>query len=437
MFRKKGYYIFCFLVLPAAMLFTSLTLYAQSYLIKPIVTLLDEITPGSELFVRYINTSGGLSINNNGDLVFRVSLSDSSTAIMLFANNELKFLIKSKGLASDSDEFVEVDSPVINDKGTVAFFGVSALNHDFDTKIFKHKGGNIVPIVVPGDSVNGLDTTINSLCCSQSMSINNNGEVAFVANLEDGRYGIFVYTENEIKPIIVFGGISDTPVTVEGNEVLRLFGNVSRINDKGEIAFGAELSRGLGLLFIRNGEIVSVLIPGAEAPGTNGNIFREGIIGFSLNNNSNIVFSADVGTLGGNPDNPLDRQGSGVFLWNDGVTQPLILTGDDLPEIEGESFERSSTLSFLTKNSINDFEETAISLSSGDQNIGIFVLSKDDIFPAVLTEDIQQGLGNLIQPSFAAINNRGDIIFEGIPNPDKYGLRSRAQSGLFMAIKEE
>ncbi len=436
--------LFTLLVFTTSLIISVSTLHAQSYTIKPIVTYFNEIIPGSRISVRYVNTSGGLSINKNGDVVFPVLLSDQSSAIMLFSNDKLEFLIKTKGLSSapiPDDMFRHVDAPYINDNGITAFFGV-LVKDNLETRIFKKKGDNIFAIAGPGNSIVGLDTTINSLCCTQSMSINNNGDVAFVANLEDGRYGLFVFTKNGINPIIVVGGNAVAPVTVEGNEILRLFGNVSEINDKGEIAFGAELSignsvKGLGMLFYRDGEIITIVEPGVEAPGTNGNIFNGSIIGMALNNNSDVVFRESIVNLRGNSNVPIGRQGIGIFLWHDGETKPLILTGDKIPGTEEKTFEHRSTSGFLAKNSINDFGETTIPLGTSEQNIGIFVLTKDEVFPVVFTDEILDGPIDLIQASIAAINNRGDILFEGIPNHNRYNPITRSQAGLFIAIKEE
>ncbi|MGR3317219.1 MAG: DUF7453 family protein [Candidatus Anammoxibacter sp.] len=432
--RYKNIALCSLLTILLCQLFT-ICLYAQSYSIKPIVTIFNEVIPGSKLFVRHINTGGGLAINNNGDSVFSVHLTDFSNAIMLFSNNELKFLVKSKGLSTvPNDEFLEVDYPDINDSGTVVFFGVSFVrNNNFETKIFKLEKDEIISIVGPGDAVNGLETTIASLCCGQSMSINNNGDVAFVANLSDGSYGLFVFTEDEIKPIIIFGDGNKT--TVAGNEILGLFGAVSGINDKGEIAFGANLTSGLGVLFFRDGDILPVMIPGTEAPGTNGNEFRGGIANISLSNNSSVVFKEMLITPGGDQDNSSDRQGRGIFLWSEGEIQPLILTGENLPETQGIDLRHGS--GFLDKHSTNDFGETVIWLNTTGHDRGLFVVSENDIVPVVFAnKGIRQKSANLINASFASINNSGDIIFAGAVD-NNIGLRRRFQSGLFMAIKEE
>lgn len=435
MLKKMSLFTFSVLVLIVTLFFPASTLHAQSYSIKPIVTLFDKIEPDSKLFVRYINSLGGLAINNNGNVVFPVLLSDLSTAIMSFSNDKLEFLVKAKGFTSATDDgFLHVDVPDINDNGTVAFFGVP-VNSNLETRIFKIEGDKTFSIAGPGDSILGLDATINSLCCSQSMSINNNGDVAFVANLTDGSYGLFIFSEGEIKPVIVFGKIQDAPVIVDGNEVLRLFGFVSEINDKGEIAFGVDLPKGLGVLFYTNGEIVTVLIPGDEAPGTNGNVFSGGIIPMALNNNSEIVFYATVITPGGSSDKPSDRQGIGYFFWNGGETEPLILTGEELPGIEGETFAHLATSGFLTKGSLNDSGETVISLGTTSQKSGLFILSKEDIVPVILPETTSGRQENQMQITVASINNQGDIIFEGFVNSG--GLRGASQSGLFMAIQEE
>ena len=427
--------LFIVLLLP----FFTIQLYAQSYSIKPIITIFDEVIPGSRLFARFINTSGGLAINNNGDSVFSVSLSDLSTAIMLFSNDELKFLAKSKGLSSVPDDgFLEVEHPDINDNGTVVFFGlpVSRIN-SLETEIFKFEGGKFTSIVGPGETVKGLDATIESLCCGQSMSINNNGDVAFVANLSGGGAGLFVFTGDEIKPILVFGSTTTTPVRVEGNEIIKIFGGVSGINDKGEIAFGVDLKGGpggLGVLFFRDGDIFPIMLPGTEAAGTNGNLFDGNIANLSLNNNSSVVFKEMLIAPGGDPDNFSDIQGRGIFLWSDGETQPLILTGNGLPATKDIDLRHGS--GFLAKNSINDFDETVIFLNTTDHDRGLFVVSDNDIVPVALTKGIQQKPVNVINAYVASINNQGDIIFSGAIDNNS-GLRRRFQSGLFMATKEE
>ena len=428
---KKVPFFSVYVIFAVALILHSSATQAQTYTIKPIVSSRGELFPDSDLIIQSFYVRD-LAINNNGDFVFQASFfktpaNSDSFGIFLFSNDELKLLISSpSSLFADDTESIQVSSPDINDNGTVVFFGLSFTDNskNFKQEIFKFENNEIVPIVSPGDLVNGIDETIANVESAFGLSLNNNEEIAFDARLSNGRVGIFVLTEEGINPILIAG---DGATVSGGSNILRPIGNPV-VNDKGEVAFIAEFLNGIGVVLFSDGEFFPINIPGAEAPGTNGKIFAEdrGVGFYSLGNNSTVVYSEGFIKQGSDSNKRSDRRGSGVFLWSKEKTIPLILTGDRLPETRG--FALGHTTGNFGNGSINDSGEIAASLVTTGLG-GLFVLSDNEVIPVLLSKDTRNELESLILPGTAAINNRGDIIFLGT---DILGRQS-----IFLATKDE
>lgn len=416
-------------------------LHAQSYKVETIITEETELFPESDLRISTI-FGHDLSINNTGDIVFCASLRNtpngsSPSGIIFFSNGETKLLVKGNRTSTVSeDEFRDVSSPDINDNGTIVFCGTLFLPGDVTSQsIYKIVENNPIPVISFGDSVNGLEATIQSVdCFSRGLSLNNNGDIAFNATLSNGRRGLFLFTdEGGIEPVILAG---DPFSVFKGNEIL-VFANIPVINDLGEIVFLArfmwtdgirenQTNTASGVFLFSEGVIVPVKLPGAEAPGTNGNVFwDEHISWMTLGNNSEVVYRGDYLIPGGDENVLKDRRGMGLFLWTESDTNPLILTGDIVPETEGRFLFYKGT---LTKDAINDQGEIAASFATRDKG-GVFLISDEDIVPVFLTQNPPAGMEEVIFTGTSAINNRGDIVFFGrdIFNTDK----------VFLAIKEE
>lgn len=405
----------------------SIQLYAQSYIIKTVITEETEIDQGSDLRISVIE-SHNLSINNNGAFIFSASLQNTPDGsnprgIILFSEGEVKLLVKGNSTSSVSEkDFHDVSSPDINDDGTVVFCGTSFLPGEIiKSAIYKLGEDKPVAVISPGDQVQGLDATIKNVDCDgpRQLSLNNNGDIAFNATLSDGRSGLFLFTEEYgIKPVILEG---DSLPGFKGSKTLTTWGAV--INDKREIAFVETQS---GIFLFRQGGIVPIKLPGERAPGTNEMVFwNTHISPITLGNNSEVVFRGDYIVPGGDSNKFKDRRGMGLFLWSEGDTDPLILTGNEVLGIEGRFLIYKGS---LTKDAINDQGEIVASLSITKDSSGLYLISDVDIIPVFLTKDNPLGTEKIILTGTAGINNRGDIVFFGrdIQNNDM----------VFLAIKK-
>ncbi|MGR3317223.1 MAG: DUF7453 family protein [Candidatus Anammoxibacter sp.] len=431
------YSLFTVLLLP----FVTIQLYAQSYTIETILfTRKTEIVPGTGL--RVLSVFGdNLTINNNSDFIFDANLSDGSRGIILFSDGEIKLVAQSVNDPSRTvGDFLWVGSPDINDDGTVVFHASTMIDGDKSASgLFKFENGIIAPIVSSGDLVQGLESHIEGLeffiervGFGGRISLNNKGEVAFTATLSDERGGLFVLTEEGIKPILIEG---DPFPVFSGNEILELI-SLPVINDKGEIVFeGRFFESGKsptldnlfsGVFLFREGEILSVKLPRQEAPGTNGKVFRQQHSSWiALGNNSEVVYQGSFLKPDKKVTDRFSGQGAGLYVWSEGETRTLAVTGDRIPGVKGVYLGNPGV---LTKNSINDSGEIVASVLTTRLG-GLFLFSGEEVTPIVLAQDPPPEVRGLILPGTASINDRGDIVFFG----DDV-LRFRR--GLFLATKK-
>ncbi|MGR3317221.1 MAG: DUF7453 family protein [Candidatus Anammoxibacter sp.] len=313
------YSLFTVLLLP----FVTIQLYAQSYTIETIILAgKTELVPGTDLKLFFIDESN-LAINNNGDFIFKAFLSDKTTRIVLFSDGKIKLVAQVENEQSKTiGEFLDIGSPDINDEGTVVFYATTMReDQKFVSELVKFEDDIIVPIVSSGDLVQGIESPINLLFSSgPRLSLNNRGEVAFIATLADKRGGLFVLTEEGIKPILIEG---DPFPVFSGNEILESI-DLPVINDKGEIVFRARFVESSespthdnlfsGVFLFREGEIIPVELPGQEAPDTNGKVFRQQHLSWiALGNNSEVVYRGDFLKPGKKVTDRFSGEGSGLF----------------------------------------------------------------------------------------------------------------------------
>lgn len=118
------------------------------------------------------------SLNDNGQVAFLGSLDTGSQAIFLGDGNTLTII------ADENGGFFSFDNPSLNNKGDVAFDAMLATFPVFGQGLFL----NGHPILVPGDLLDGSIVTGVSFFRE---GLNDHGQLAFEAFLEDGRTGIY------------------------------------------------------------------------------------------------------------------------------------------------------------------------------------------------------------------------------------------------------
>ena len=119
--------------------------------------------------------------------------------------------------------------PMLNDAGTAAFQRsfFDEATQEFVEEIVTGNGGPLTTVADTRDEF--------AFFGFRPPSINNDGEVAFHATLDDGTSGIFVGSDPIADRVIATGD------TLEGSTVQNLTFCEEGLNDSGELAFVAQL----------------------------------------------------------------------------------------------------------------------------------------------------------------------------------------------------
>jgi len=129
-------------------------------------------------------------IDNLGDVAFASSLTGTnggffgSGGVFLFKNGVVTRIVGANDPSPDGGIFLFADAPSINSSGDVAFFAETS---NFNFGAFVYSNGTITQVAVAGDFVNNEGLGFVDLPI-----LNDNGHVAFTANLFDGSNAIFI-----------------------------------------------------------------------------------------------------------------------------------------------------------------------------------------------------------------------------------------------------
>jgi hypothetical protein len=173
--------------------------------------------------VRFVGNDSRPSINNVGDIAFAESIQpDFDSGIFVGREGTFRTIA-----APVPDVFVE--KPVINDTGTVAFYRTVT---EEGTQVFE-----LVTIDADGTSTVVADSRGEFASFGfRPPSLNNNGDVAFLADLDDfSTSGIFVGSDPVADQVIATGDMLD------GLTVDNLVFCEEGLNDSGQLAFVATL----------------------------------------------------------------------------------------------------------------------------------------------------------------------------------------------------
>jgi hypothetical protein len=161
-----------------------------------------------------------VTINNHDAIVFRGIFQRGALSIYAGPRDSLV------AVASESDDqFQTFGTPVINDQGAVAFMA----NLD--------AGGSGIFKVVDAQTSTIVDSS-GAYESFQNVSLNDEGAIAFLATLDDGTTGIFTGSKPETDKIIAVGD------SLLGSTVVELSMFREALNNAGQVAFYAALADG-------------------------------------------------------------------------------------------------------------------------------------------------------------------------------------------------
>jgi len=261
----------------------------------------------------------GRVTNDHGSIAFSAILNGSTGTQGIFRSDEKQTVAIARDDVAPptGGVFTLIGSPVLNDRGQVAFY--SNMNGGpAEFAIFRGDGGELTPVFVANQSAPGGATYEDF----GNPVINKLGQVAASASLINGTssFGLFVGDGTNTAAIALEGQTAP-----KGGSYARGFFLPLRINDNGDVAFFAGLTGGARGLFRGNGtNTTAIAISGTSAPGTTGTFdsFRD----FQLLNDGRIAVIATltVGVGGVNTSNNM-----GIWIGtSDEDLQLVVRTGE-------------------------------------------------------------------------------------------------------------
>ncbi len=238
------------------------------------------------------------SINESEQVAFNAGLDAGGQGIFVGDGKSTTEIANSYG------EFDLFSSPDINDEGAIAFL---AQRDDGSRGIYLNSYGETELLVDDSEQFSFFNS---------QPALNNNGEVAFYAELDDGSTGIYVASEIGSELVISVGD------ELDGSIVKDLIIVQDGLNDFGQVAFQAELEDGSFAIF-RADPVATPSDGNDRLYGDVGNNYLDGGAGDDL-----IVGGDGHDTLLGGKGNDILRGGAGNDVLEGGAGHDKLFGGE-------------------------------------------------------------------------------------------------------------
>ncbi|HYK90500.1 MAG TPA: choice-of-anchor tandem repeat NxxGxxAF-containing protein [Acidobacteriota bacterium] len=212
---------------------------------------------------------GRPAINNLGDIAFRADLSGTGLHSGIFhvasGMTPTNVALFGDTIANVPQQLTDFGNPVLNDTRQIAFNARIGDGYDNQGVFLKTTSG-ITPIARTGESAAGTPSTFGNRFCTFGLALNNSGIVAFEATLQGSVAGdgVFKYSNGKIDPVAVTGQAA--PGTQGG--LFSRFTGLS-MNQSGQIAFVATLDSGgatQGVFLASSAGITAIALHGQTIP---------------------------------------------------------------------------------------------------------------------------------------------------------------------------
>ncbi len=356
------------------------------------------------------NNLGVFSFNDHEDLVFKSDIESFKSALFLSSGGNLSRIIADGDSIGGLGKFDRVFSNgtlSLNNEGRVAFAAQLTNGGSVRNGLFLAADQRISPIVFHGDPVEGGTLESPTLF---SFSLNNNGAVAFDGFITPGpEEAIFVSNGSSISKVVATGEV--TPV---GGTFKFAFLNISDFNDAGTVIFIADIENGSstkGIFSAINGNITKIVGVGDASP--DGKEFTYLDNHASINTLGDIVFEASVGE-------GFEVDYNGIFLYSNGGITLISRNGNPAPG--------GGTFSVFSSPTINDEKQMIFesSIEGGTSSNGIFSYSNQTFQKVALTGEITPAGGNYSGLSLPLLNAGGSVPFFSYMNG------GNSASGIFL-----
>jgi hypothetical protein len=335
------------------------------------------------------------------------------------AGNAIVPLVRDGDPASGGGTLTPFAPRATNDHGAIAYrAGVSGATAT--QGIFRSDGTQTVAVVRDDNGV----PTGGRFTSFHNPVINDRGQVAFVAEMTGGSadFGLFRGEGGDLTPVFVANQIAPGGATFED------FGTPA-INRHGQVAIvglltNSAIRRGL---FVGDGtKAVAIALEGQPAPKGGSYTSRTGLGAFTgpitLNDQGEVAFEAGLTS---------DTSPSGIFRGNGDRTTTIALAGTIAPGTTGtfNSFDdyrllnngRVAFIATLTPGvgGVNSANNKGIWIGTSDEDLQLVVRTGDVIGAKVLTRLPQFGQGNLFDM------NENGVLWVGSFGPAKAVVFSR------------
>lgn len=245
------------------------------------------------------------SISSSGKNVAFSGFATNSGGVYVASGGQISLAVSDGDFIPGSLEpFATVSLNAVNDQGLIAFL---AQSFPFPNGMYVGTNGQFTLIARDGDPAPG-GGNFSLLFPDPRFGpvINNNGDVAFAAELSTGGRGVFLYHQGTLSRIAGPGDPSPDGSTF-------FTADAPSINALGQVAFSGEtFTHGFGAFVFSAGSVQSVVIPGDRVPGATVdfadlpqvNDLGEVAVGVGLSNGENAVLVARP--LNEDDDDPAD-----------------------------------------------------------------------------------------------------------------------------------
>jgi hypothetical protein len=179
------------------------------------------------------------SINDGGDVAFHAHLAGEPGFLSVYvkkaATGQIESIAHQGEAAPGGGTYRQAFGPVINSRGQVTFIGQLSPT---TSGVFLHSDGGTVPIARPGNPMPGGGNLVRAF----GSSVNATGEVAFLARLTTGNFGLYVSSLGVLRLVAGTG----TVIPGAGAIVAGSFIPGGAINERGELPFAATVQNSSG-----------------------------------------------------------------------------------------------------------------------------------------------------------------------------------------------
>lgn len=205
----------------------------------------------------WINDGGDVAFGGhvNGEECIRISQFGPACAESIYvkskATGNLQSIAHQGDPASGGGHYLWAWGPVLNNRGEIVFMGELAPQFGVQTArgIFLYSESATIAIARPGDTMpNGRKLiTVNQHGGVGNYSLDNRGVVGFIASLDGGESGLYVYSRRSLQLV---AGTGTAIPGVGAIASVKDYVNGATLNDNGQVLFWATLTDGRGVLLL-------------------------------------------------------------------------------------------------------------------------------------------------------------------------------------------